>query len=545
MLALGLYLGRIGSPSLRGEESRRARFAVEMTQSGDFIVPRQQGQPFPDRPPLQIWLIAGLGLLRGRIDLFAIRLPSLAATVMTVVLIYWYARAFLAPLGALAAGCAFATMGQVMQIGRLAETESLFTLFVSASLLLWHLAYMWEWPPWASFGLGWILCALGALTKGPQAPIYFLGASVLFLARRRDWRYLLSPGFAAGLTIFVVAVGAWQVPAVRRGGWEMARATWLGHANQVFFQAAIEPIGLHLLVYPFAVLGDTLPWSAALFLFAVPQLAPLSESERPYVDFLVLCLMVAFPTCWLPPHALPRYFKPLYPALAILCGVAIQHCWQAATNSSARLCWNRAARVMSTLILLAGAAILVVSFGASPKFAAWAQPRSLAVLYAAGALLTAWSLYRTTEFASSPHSWRLAVVGFASFAALTYSGVVGNMLNNKSVDTAAAVARLKRELPPSVHLVSIEPVHHLFAYYYQQSIELVHASDAARAIQPGDYFCFNQDGHRAQQTPFPWTRLDQISVSRSRYNQIQNTVIIGRRLLRSPPATVSGLGKSR
>ena len=39
------YTIRVGDLSVRGEESRRGRIAWEMWQTGDWIVPRIQGQP--------------------------------------------------------------------------------------------------------------------------------------------------------------------------------------------------------------------------------------------------------------------------------------------------------------------------------------------------------------------------------------------------------------------------------------------------------------------------------------------------------------------
>ncbi len=112
-----------------------------MIASGDWIVPRQQGHVFAERPPLGSWAMAGVALLRGQVDLVAIRLPSALATTLTAALIYAYARIFLTQLGAAVAALAYATAGQVLQIGRLGESEALFTLLVAASLLVWHAGY--------------------------------------------------------------------------------------------------------------------------------------------------------------------------------------------------------------------------------------------------------------------------------------------------------------------------------------------------------------------------------------------------------------------
>src|SRR5262249_17746087 len=158
-----------------GEESRWAQVAREMMQTGDWVVPRQQGMPLLSRPPMHSWLIALAASVRMKMDAVAVRLPALLAILLTTLLVYFYSRQFLDRLGALAAGCAFATFPEVLHLGRYAESEACFALFVSAPLLLWH----WGYSRDSSRTLIWVSCyalaALGALTKGPQAPVYFAG----------------------------------------------------------------------------------------------------------------------------------------------------------------------------------------------------------------------------------------------------------------------------------------------------------------------------------------------------------------------------------
>ncbi len=95
-----IYLSRITALPVCGEESRWANGATEMIASGDWIVPRQQGEVFPERPPLGSWTMALTALSWGRMDAVAIRLPSVLAVLATTLLIYGYARTFMSPLGA-------------------------------------------------------------------------------------------------------------------------------------------------------------------------------------------------------------------------------------------------------------------------------------------------------------------------------------------------------------------------------------------------------------------------------------------------------------
>ena len=130
-----LYFARLDDLPLRGEESRRATVAMEMMETDDWVVPRQQGTVYfmSARPPLQAWLIAAAAR-GGWPDGVAVRLPSVLAILLTAALIYAYARTFLSPVGAFASAAGFVSMGQVLQLGRFGETDALFSLFVASSM---------------------------------------------------------------------------------------------------------------------------------------------------------------------------------------------------------------------------------------------------------------------------------------------------------------------------------------------------------------------------------------------------------------------------
>ena len=115
--ALALYGARLTALPIRGEETRRAQVACEMVQTGDWIVPRQQGQPLLSRPPLGNYPIALAAIAFGDCSLLAVRLPTMLATWLTVLLIYGYGRLFLSRLGALAAGLAYAHDGAGSGLG--------------------------------------------------------------------------------------------------------------------------------------------------------------------------------------------------------------------------------------------------------------------------------------------------------------------------------------------------------------------------------------------------------------------------------------------
>ncbi len=168
LLVISAYFLRAGALPIRGEEPTRAQIAREMVERGDWVVPREQGEPFRIRPPLQNWVIAVSCTAFGSWGEWYVRFPSLLCTLLTTLLIYGYCRSVLSRLGALAAAVAFATLADMFQMGRQAETEALFIFLLSGSLLTWHLGLLRRWPETLTWIAGYGFMALAMLTKGLQ-----------------------------------------------------------------------------------------------------------------------------------------------------------------------------------------------------------------------------------------------------------------------------------------------------------------------------------------------------------------------------------------
>ena len=83
LFAGALFILRLDALPLIGEETRRALIAREMEQSGDWIVPHQQGVPRLTKPPIQYWAIAVSTAWFGGESIFAIRFPSAVAVWLT------------------------------------------------------------------------------------------------------------------------------------------------------------------------------------------------------------------------------------------------------------------------------------------------------------------------------------------------------------------------------------------------------------------------------------------------------------------------------
>lgn len=532
LVALGTHFVRLPDLTIRGEESRRARVAYEMMESGDWVVPRQQGLPYYSRPPLGSWLIALSAMVWGDFDAWSVRFPSAIATLLTSLLIYGYARNFLTPLGAMASGVAYLTMLQVMELGRMAESEAVLTVMLTASLLLWHWGYVKNWASGLTWAAGYGFAALAGLTKGPQGPIYFVAVSVVFLFLRRDWRFLFSAGHAIGLLVFATVIGLWQVPFYLATNWEAVPLIWGKNAAIRYGNSGFLALVLHLLSFPFEVWAAMLPWSVLPVVFFHRGFRQSIDNALPYVAFLVVALLVTFPSCWIAIEARTRYFMPLFPCVAILCGLAIDRSVMAVTREpSWTHHWYRFVGLFGLGAAVGASVICVASVFGLGGSTALTQPSGFAFGYMIVGCLMAFSLlWLRREHQYWRHAASLIVV--ACFLAVTFDGVRINELVRKSVPSDAQVQEVVKALPEDAQLVSLGKVHHLFAYYYEQTIPAVPWSPAKRRVnEPGfEYFCVNKWSDNFVKLPFDWEEIATVNCDRRLTENPGMQVVVGRRL---------------
>jgi len=261
----------IGGHSLWSpDEPTGAAIGRAMLESGDFVVPRLNGEPFLEKPPLYWWVqVQGfrwLGFSNA-----AARLPSALFSALTLLVAYALGRRLGGPRqGLLAAVVLATTLLFVQNSGRVVVDPAL--MFFTA---LAHLGFAMLIAPRSAAetrGARLFIAAalsLGFLAKGVVALGLGAGPPVLFLlaARRgRAWRELALLA-AASLPLFALVVAPWVWALYRFAGWPAVQE-WLinntvgrtvPHAGGVRFGHS-QPWGYYLGVAP-AVL---LPWILAL-----------------------------------------------------------------------------------------------------------------------------------------------------------------------------------------------------------------------------------------------------------------------------------------
>jgi 4-amino-4-deoxy-L-arabinose transferase-like glycosyltransferase len=528
LLAACFYTIRVTDLSIRGEESRRGRIAWEIWQSGDWIVPRIQGEPVFFRPPLQNWLIVLVGMARGAVDEWAVRLPSVIAILLMVVITYGYARSFLSRFGAFFCALCLASLGQVLELGRLGETDSLFTLFLAGSLLTWKWCQNAGVSQRRAWCLSYAMAALATLTKGPQAPLYFVGSVSLYCLLTHRKQQLFSRDHLAGLLTGLGIVGLWQVPYTIKMGIVASFKLYFHDVSPRFFEMTVANVVGHMVMYPLELLaGSLLPWSVWLLCLLNPAFRNHLRRWRGDVLYLLICLAVAFPSVWIAPGASLRYYMSLFPCFACLVGIVVEgHVTLAARDGwTAFVCWYQ--RVLAVLILSAGTGVLALS---------WLRPQSdysqsiqFAAIYFVACLLAAvwiwWLSRRMTRLALL-----LSFTAAACFLGLSQATLMVNIRQRFSEDARQAVATVKQQIPADAPLISLGPAHHLFLFHLRRDVRLVDPDEEDPAAWGNaEYFCMWIKGTDPPEFDFLWEPIATISCDRNRSVHPTEVMIVGRR----------------
>ncbi len=237
LLCVPLFFAGLGASDLdlKGEP-REGITAWEMIHSGDWLLPRLNGEALPEKPLGFPWLVAFSTLLIGERSEWALRLPAALSAVGATLATWAIGRRLLGARGGLLAGALFAGSVLAVSLGRSARTDMTLTLFTTLSmLLLLRLAGRpgEDAPPGGAgaAALFWLCLAGGTLVKGPLGVVLpgLAGCAILLaqkrpraLLRLRPWPFAL---------LFVAGAGWWYVQGMLReggafGSWAVLQENW-------------------------------------------------------------------------------------------------------------------------------------------------------------------------------------------------------------------------------------------------------------------------------------------------------------------------------
>jgi 4-amino-4-deoxy-L-arabinose transferase-like glycosyltransferase len=463
-----LYFFRAGDyPLLDPDEPVYGQVAREMASGGDWLTPHYQGQPWFDKPPLFYWLSAASTELLGPTELAA-RLPSAVLAVVLVGLVFLLAaREYGARTGALAAAV-LATCLQQIILARAAVTDITFVVCLTASLyfyLRWVTAE--GRGRWAAAILCGVMAGLGALAKGPVAPLLLAGTFFLHLAFTRRLGWLLRPEVAAAV-LAALAVGLpWFLLMYRLHGDLFVQGFLVANNIQRFLQPEhAEVTGAwysYFLNVP-TLLVMFFPWSVF-----VPQAVTRAWREGETARLCLVWAAVVFVFFSLSKTQLVTYIFPVYPAAAVLVALL----WRTAAQGEARA--QRGLR--RALVGAALFGVLLVILGPSQVVRKMPELQG-AVMVLAGWLalgpLVAWGLARrrAPRLAAAAVAVVVSMVLFTGWLLSVIMPVASLWYSTKPMAEAAAAYPGARQVSFHYHRPSL-------IYYFDD--RLAHTDDPAVA----------------------------------------------------------------
>jgi len=394
---LVLFSGLLNLPyfhvrEFQGEEGRRVVVAEGMLRTGEWAVPRFEGEVYLNKPPLYNWVLAGAFRTAGTVSEASARLPSIVMAFLcaAVLSILWREISGVRTPWYILPGVIFLTFPDVMDKAVKAEIDMAFTLFITLSLCAWF--YFHELR--GNGGTAWLLSlgfvGLGALTKGIQAPAFFYCAVVPYLIYRRHARELFSLAHLAGVVFTVAMFSVWLGAVSRETDLPRLIGVWI-HEIAVR-QEPLRSGGFvrHLAEFPLEYLLAYAPWLAFLGLWSRGAADAQDEGMRRFAVFCSLCLVISVPVYWVIPGARLRYLLPLSGLLAVLVAIPVQRLLAHEHEEPGWCRWYM--RVLGGAVAVAGATVPLWG-GKAGVF-----DRPLALLPLAGMALAGLMLWRGGDF---------------------------------------------------------------------------------------------------------------------------------------------------
>jgi 4-amino-4-deoxy-L-arabinose transferase-like glycosyltransferase len=322
LLSACLFLIRLMSPPdlIGADQERPAAYVLDAVKNGNWLCQRDFLGDITSKPPLYAWLVAGLTLINGRINLLALYLPGALAAFGTALLVLIAGRK---PFGIRAAFFGSLTLlltsAGLKEFG-LARTDGVFAFWVTAAALLAFLAWNrgggWTWF--------WLAAAAATLTKGPLGLV--LGAGGLLACRweRKTGEPLpLRGSQLAGWGVFLLLCGGWFLLACWQEGHavvdKLIGKELVGHVvsnrhgnlpGTLFYQP------------PLYFLARAAPWSLFAYwgFWRVWKKPAANTTERRFERFLFCWFFAGLFIFCIAPQQRGDHLWPIMPAGALLAG---------------------------------------------------------------------------------------------------------------------------------------------------------------------------------------------------------------------------------
>src|SRR3984893_10415634 len=297
------------------DEARFPLLARDILSQGHWLLPRLDGIPHLNKPPLHAWLIALASWPMGAVTQWTASVPSVFAALVVVMATYWMARRLFGGETALVAGLTVLTALGVFSFGRESMPDMTFSAATTAAMAAF-IAFEVEGRRWALV-LFYGLVGMAFWTKGP-AGLLPVAVAAAYCSTTYGWVGLRRIVSAPGEMVLALPVFLW-------GALVMGASSTGPFINDVVIADLLQwyvPAGdwhWRRLAEPFLqALTILLPWSVLLpgALWAAAR--PAGSASARGTRLSLVWLVVMFVLIAIGHQQRMRYYLPLCPPAALL-----------------------------------------------------------------------------------------------------------------------------------------------------------------------------------------------------------------------------------
>jgi 4-amino-4-deoxy-L-arabinose transferase-like glycosyltransferase len=447
---------------LRSDEGRYAQIAYEMFSSGDWVTIRYQGLKYFEKPPFHLWMTAlaystfGVGDWQAR--LWVACSGAIAIVVTALAARRWYGPrlGWLAGLALLAAP----TWNVASHFNSLDMGVSAALACVLAALLIAQhpvqtplMRRRWMWGAWTAM-------AVAVLTKGLIGIVLPGLALVLYTLLARDWALWTRLCLVSGTALFLFITAPWFVLVSQRNP-EFAQFFFI-HEHWQRYTSTVHSRSAPAWYFVPQLLAGFLPWLGLLPGMAVALRSESRQGFRPLL-FCAVWAAAIFTFFSASGSKLPGYILPMFPALAVLAGVALhgmparQWRWQV---------WGLLA--LSVIALLASPLLGRHADAVVRGYGVWL---SAACAVAVVGLSSAAWLQKNGALHKSIVAYALSV-----FCATTL-GLLGHETLGRPASGADLVPTIHKVLTPGMQIYGVRLLDHTLPFYLRHTTVMVEDFD--------------------------------------------------------------------
>jgi 4-amino-4-deoxy-L-arabinose transferase-like glycosyltransferase len=467
-LLFGIALG--GHPLANPDEGRYAEIPREMIATGDWVMPRLNGVPYFEKPPLVYWCVALCEKVLGPSE-WSVRLVPAAFGLWGVLFTYAAARRLYGREAGIGAAVVLGTSLLYFALSRLLILDMVVSVLMSRALFAFLLAVR-EPPSRARRTLMYKVYASMALATLAKGLIGFLlpGAVMFFwLLLFNQWRRLLPLYLPTGVLLFLAIAAPWHILAAQHHPqwahfyfvhehWERFTTTEHGRVQPWWFFAPIVLLGLF-------------PWVGFLWSAGRDALAGGWARRKENADAWYLALWAAFIFLFFSKSQskLIPYILPVFPPLAVFIGAWLARCARENAVGRLRIGFNVFTFVCGVLAFGLVFAAFKPGVLREPGQAEAVRPFAVAMaaILLIGGVASSWAS-RVQGVASGLKTLVSTMVGFSLVLALAVPDIRGTK-------PLALIARDK--MAPNDRVYHYHAFFHDFTYYTQRTVGLVAYED--------------------------------------------------------------------